>query len=312
MVDAPQHEIVLTGIDASNPLAFLAALGTLRGLTLARRDIPTLMGWRLHEGAWRPVLRSESIDAQSIADILIECCRGASGHPTLNYRNNIAVPRNEWREHVLNLVRHSDPNEATSFAAAFASDAIFDDSGMVADTALRTMSGAGHQHFVKTMRELLCSVNESHIHRTLFATWDYDDPLQGLSLRLDPRDDKRYGMQWNDPSGDPTRNKRGSMHGANALAVLGIPMLKVAPVRGKLHTTGFRGQTSRDCSWTWPVWTSFINCDVVSSLLSLEILQSVVANDMHEELRERAVAAVYRSQRITTGKFRNFTFAQLV
>jgi len=33
--DRPQKSLILTGLDGANPLAYLAALGTLRGLTLA-------------------------------------------------------------------------------------------------------------------------------------------------------------------------------------------------------------------------------------------------------------------------------------
>jgi hypothetical protein len=170
------------------------------------------------------------------------------------------------------------------------------------------MSGAGHQHFLKTMRDVLGAATDRQLHDALFMPWRYEDPLKGLSLRFDPMDDKRYALQWGDPSGDPTRNKRGNMLGANALAVLGIPLVIVAPVRGELRTTGFQGQRSSDCYLRWPIWDGYLNLDVVASLLTLADLQ--LGEPPRSRLALTGISEVYQCRRITSGKFRNFTPAQ--
>ena len=50
--------LTLTGLDGSNPLAFLAALGVLRTLSLAWPGQEVNMYWAQCSGAWRPVVRT--------------------------------------------------------------------------------------------------------------------------------------------------------------------------------------------------------------------------------------------------------------
>ena len=303
------HEIVLTGLDGSNPLAFLAALGTLRSLTFVWPHRDVKMAWRQKRGAWRPVIQSLTASDDDMVAALHERCRITRDHPTLSIADNLAIDVKTFREHLCEQTQSSN-TEATAFAAAFGCDAIYDDKRVICDTSLRTMSGAGHQHFLKTMRDVLQGVTKEQIHKALFHPWRYDDPLKGLSLRFDPMDEKRYALRWDDPSGDSTRNSCGNMLGANALAILGIPFLVVAPVRGELHTTGFRGQLSRDCHWSWPIWDAFVSRDTIASALAIAQLHD---NEVpRSQLMQQGIMEVYRSQRITTGKFRNFAPAEPV
>ena len=52
------NQFQLTGLDGSNPLGFLAALGTLVALDHQTSELETRprLGWRL-AGVWRPVSR---------------------------------------------------------------------------------------------------------------------------------------------------------------------------------------------------------------------------------------------------------------
>jgi hypothetical protein len=49
--------LLLYGLDGSNPLAFLAALGTLRSLSLLWPEERVRLAWKIHEGAFRPMLQ---------------------------------------------------------------------------------------------------------------------------------------------------------------------------------------------------------------------------------------------------------------
>lgn len=124
------------------------------------------------------------------------------------------------------------------------------------------------------------------------------------TLRWDPADDSRYALRWRDPSGDPARKKRGGMLGANRLAIEGLPLVTCAPVGSSLRTTGFTGSAARNTFWTWPIWTYPAGLDVCRSLLAHSALRDAAADA--DELRALGVAAAFRSQRITVGKFRNF------
>jgi len=64
--------ILLRGLDGSNPLAFLAALGTLRTLTLALPDERVRMSWEQHDGAWRPRVHSTIASSDDIAAAIVD------------------------------------------------------------------------------------------------------------------------------------------------------------------------------------------------------------------------------------------------
>jgi hypothetical protein len=174
----------------------------------------------------------------------------------------------------------------------------------VKDTAFRTMSGAGHQHFLKFMAELARVTTAPQLEAALFAAWRYKE--QKLSMRWDPGDDRRYALRWDDPSGDVILTVRG----ANRLAIEGLPLFPVAPVGGGLETTGFGSPIGRAVYWTWPIWEPPLPLDTVRSVLALDTLQD--ARPDRRELAARGIAEVFRCERITIGKFRNFTPAQAV
>jgi CRISPR-associated endonuclease/helicase Cas3 len=52
----PSHRVHLDALNGANPLAFLAALGTLRLLTRVLPDFGPRLSWGQRLGAWRPVL----------------------------------------------------------------------------------------------------------------------------------------------------------------------------------------------------------------------------------------------------------------
>lgn len=84
----------------------------------------------------------------------------------------------------------------------------------------------------------------------------------------------------------------------------------MAPGEHKLHTTGFserRGEGDNGVRFTWPIWDASLDVDVVRSLLGLAEIQEPRPD--RDALAARGVVEVYRSQRITVDKYRNFTSA---
>jgi hypothetical protein len=160
------------------------------------------------------------------------------------------------------------------------------------------------------MRHVLRTVTAEHVHRALFAPWTYGDPIENSTLRWDPSDDVQYALRWRNPSGDPERRKRGSMLGANALAIHALPLFPTAPVGRRLETVGF---TRRDqaVTWTWPIWEPPAPLSVVRSVLAIADIQ-VRSLDAatRAALACRGVREIFRSRRVTRGKFRNFTPAE--
>ncbi|HEX7114952.1 MAG TPA: hypothetical protein VF193_07455 [Steroidobacter sp.] len=299
--------VVLEGIDGSNPLGFLAAVGTLRSMSLAQPDWMPRLFW-LRADAWRPVLAFERNRSRTdVVSALALFLRNPPGREAFRLGNNLNIPRAEFRKAAQVAVAGATAENRAwaDFLCAFASDGIANDKGLIEDTALRTMSGSGHQHFLGFIRTLIKDVTAEHIEKALFAQWKYDDRVENHTMRWDPLDDIRYALRWRNPSGDPARKERGSMWGANRLAIEAMPLIGTIPENGTLKTTGFSGTGSRSTFWTWPIWSVPASPDVVRSVLALRELQSKLVK--RSVLERMGVAEVYRSQRITVGKYRNFT-----
>ena len=306
--------LVLRGIDASNPLAFMAAVGTLRVLTLAIPDANVRMGWRQDMGAWRPaVSASESLDPETIIDRLSHQLGTMRNHQAFARWDNLGVPPDAFRGYAVQATAAAtrDNRVWADYVAAFGCEAITSRDStktlVVDDTAFRTMSGAGHQDFIGFMRNIVAITEREHLRKALFSEWEYDDPVTNSTLRWDPTDDIRHALQWRNPSGDPTRKSRGTMLGANRLGLEALPMFPAVPVGSRLDTTAFSGSGRRGTFFTWPIWECPIGVDVCRSVLATDGLQRDTVNPT---LRNRGIVAVFRSQRITEGKYRNFTPAR--
>ena len=65
----PEDDLLLNGLDGTNPLGFLAALGVLQTLTTAH-VAKVAMSWSYHESSWAPVLHGVGRDRKRIASTL--------------------------------------------------------------------------------------------------------------------------------------------------------------------------------------------------------------------------------------------------
>lgn len=296
--------LLLNGLDGSNPLGFLAAVGVLRVLTKADSQLDWRVLWRMYEGHWSPALLGDTtLTADRLIDLLMPALTEMKGDDAFGFADDLTVSCEEFRK-----VAHSACNAAditdrhyADFIAAFGCDSlpISVKDSRIQDTALRTMSGAGHQHFIGSMRELAEKTNSDHLRVSLFKPWQYADPKP--SLRWDPLDDRRYALRWKEPSGDPVR----TMRGANRLAVEALPLFPTAPGERDLHTTGFSQRRGDGVLFTWPIWGVPLNIDTVRSLFGLAELQK--SQPDRKSLFARGVVEIYRSRRITRDKYRNFT-----
>jgi hypothetical protein len=218
------------------------------------------------------------------------------------------IPAADYRAYAFDAIeRLFDQNQSdhrpAEWAAALACDQITKEKDHVEDTAFRTMSGQGHQRFLKQMHLLQQSVEAKHIAEALFE-WRYQDKRR--SLRFEPFEDRRHALRWKSPAEDTIK----TVWGANRLAAEGLPLYPVFPVHGELRTVGFRGFSKDNTFWTWPLWNGFLNVSVVRSILALPALQA--EQPSRDELSPLGIVEVYRTQRINVGKFRAFTPAQAI
>ena len=162
------------------------------------------------------------------------------------------------------------------------------------DTALRTMSGAGHQHFLGFARYLAENARPEELPGCLFRAWRYEN--EGYSLRWDAADYRPHALRGLDPSKD----KLQSVWWANRLAFASLPLLPCYPGRRRAVTAGF--DEKRNETFLYPVWRAPLNVDVVRTLIPM-------AREFKgkEQCRQRGIEAIYEAARFTEGKFRNFS-----
>jgi hypothetical protein len=300
------HEIRLNGIDGGNLLGFMAALGTLRLLAADAGEVR--MKWQESAGrGWVPaVVHPQIATGQELTDLIARrVCGSETCSPAWDIGNDLTLGRGDFGARLGAAAADSEPGrrDVVDFLAAFGSEAVGagPKKDLMSDTEFRTMSGAGHQHFLGFMRELAASAGSEHIRRTLFESWDYADDRP--SLRWDPADYRPHALRSEDPSGDPIK----TMRGANRLAIEALPLFPTVPVGRKLRTVGFQDRDG-ETEFTWPMWTESLSLETVSSLLASGEIQCDAPE--RASLTRRGVGQVFRAKRFTEGKYRNFSPAR--
>jgi CRISPR-associated endonuclease/helicase Cas3 len=187
--------------------------------------------------------------------------------------------------------------------ASFASEACLKNSKegdvRVKPTPFCFISGSGHQNFLDTVRQLMQHASAESICAVLFDRWTYDD--EGLSLRWDPMEARRYALTDRDPSGMAVQ----TVWMANLLAYRSLSAFPSAPSRNGLKSTGWTSYRSGKVeSFTWPLWEDLLDPDSVRSLLLLREL--TVESPSRTVLRSLGVSAVFRSDRLKVGTGGNF------
>ncbi|HJT75603.1 MAG TPA: CRISPR-associated endonuclease Cas3'', partial [Gemmataceae bacterium] len=310
------HELPLTGLEGSNPLGFLAAVGILRCLTdlAKRRDRPAWLdgdvrlSWG-HPGApFGAVLHLPgSPTPEAVAAILAgRLERNLASHPAA-----LAVALAEGKdanagERFQETCRTVTPDRLNSvgWAVAHYSELVPEEGSQLRIVRSDNLRG--------NVQAILERTNAEHIRRAVFARWDYGDALDNQSLHWEPSEDRRHAYQWHQPNGDPTKKRRGGMLGANRLALEAWPLFLSVPrgSAGRLQTRGFKGSGAKDTFWTWPLWSCPFGLDAAVSLLGLPELQE--CKPRPDALRAYRVFAAFRSQRILVKKTPNLTPAVAV
>ncbi|MGA2742658.1 MAG: hypothetical protein ABSG65_35120 [Bryobacteraceae bacterium] len=294
------HEIELIGLDGSNLLAYLAALGTLRVLTLAGSGGNVRMSWVDHQG-WHPVVHHNiARKAEELLAILEKrICGEESINAAWKIGEDLTLSCSDFGGHMREAAMAATitRRETVDFLSAFGSDVYGAGSKkeLMSDTEFRTMSGAGHQHFLGFMTKLAKATNFGHLRRALFQEWDYAD--DGPSLRWDPADYRPHALRAVDPSKDPIK----TMRGANRLAIEALPLFPTAPQARRIRTVAFNDGDA-GTGITWPIWDDRLELGTVASLLAASEIQNSASGD---SLRP-GIRQIFRAGRFTDGKYRNF------
>lgn len=311
----------LTGLEPDNLLAFLALLGLLRALSVARPAWCARVHWDTGRPPIRPVLSLlQPATAATVAKSAATGCDVlARAHEFAGWKTP-AMPRTDARRLLQSAVSAGPAgrNRADVLAALFSDIAAKDE--VVVPTPFCLLFGQGHQYFLDRFSAVAKQASVPRVgngsqtrssspgntmERALFHVWERIDPTPGF--RWDPAEDRRYALRFTDPSKDAAT----TVHGANRLAAIGLPALATCPAtvgsRVRLLTMAVRQSNGRDTEVTWPIWTRPASLQAIRALLTHP--QLGLDEPDTTRLQALGIHELRRAKRVSTGKFLNFTRA---
>jgi hypothetical protein len=281
------HAIRLTGLDAQDPLAYLASLGCLLAVSdrCRRAGLAAPAMYFELAGVPTPLLCGPFPDEEALLDMLVadlEAVAGRDGSPrdrflTFHYDDegspvrDLKPPLGEFRRFAQSLIEVSsrDDRRTIDWAAATLTDAAADRSKINAKPFALHFT-AGQQRFLTVALELLDGagpkaasrpVDRDDLRAAVFGPWPNDRDLKVFSWS--PTQERAYALRAADPSTD----KKLGTPGADWLALRGIALLSSAPVGTKIETSGVRGKWKTGGTFSYPIWPTPLDEDAVRALL---------------------------------------------
>jgi hypothetical protein len=301
------QSLILNGIDGSNPLGFLSALGSI---LIARHFCPNVrLSWKKENCFWRPVIWEYQSRKEDFTKEMYQSLQSTSSDPFL-IDKKLPFSSELFRSSLLVSKKNAAPGKRREIdlLAGLGSEIHFDKNGLFKDTAFRMIrsgdsAGQGLPAYALAIRK---NINIDGLYRTLFKNWDYSD--DEYNLRWDPLEDQRYALRWYNPEFETNKKYAPrTMRGANVLSLEALAFFPVQPLSsGEIATTCFSRFHGRDF-FTWPIWERPISSEVIKSLLSL--------SDIHkneypsrQRLARLGIIDIFRCERIAPNKYyKNFS-----
>lgn len=309
------NEFELGGLDGQNPLAVFAALGLLRVLDAhARRERlerPRL--WFVDAGAPIARVRADLEDVERLVELVLADARARAEDPVLSLRyddQGVAVERGAdgtgdlkpaptTAKQLLEQVAQGPRDHADTAAACF-SELVQDNNGNTKPTAFHFT--AGQQAFLEMVEDLRAGIGDADVREALFGPWI--GASQAPSLSWDATVARQYALR----AGNPSKEKRGSVPGANWLAVLGLACFPVNVRNDRLVTSCVEGGW-KDAVFTWPIWSSPASYPSVGALMRIDTADLQASERAALGLRHVFASRILRSDQ---GGYGSFTPATVV
>ena len=120
---------------------------------------------------------------------------------------------------------------------------------------------AGQQKFLSVVNQIISEATESDVRSGLLGPWDYKSELP--SLGWDVADDNMHALRARDPSSE----KKLTNPGPEALAILGLSTHNVFAGKDRTITRGCSGSWKHGI-YSWPIWNRPATFYSVKSLLA--------------------------------------------
>lgn len=310
-----ERALLLTGMDAQNPLGFLAPLGLLRVLDddARRGGHPRPRLSFIDDGCPVPKLWTE-LSVEDVVQLVLDDAAAQAENPALQLAYNEAgeamppgglkairdlKPLPGLARTFLEMCAKTD-SRAARLSAGWFSELVQDNNGNTKPTAFHFT--AGQQAFLAMVEELRRGITVADVREALLGPWLNLSTLPSLSW--DASVARLYALR----AGDPSKEKRGSIPAANWLGVIALELFPVVARYGRLETARIEGGW-KDSTFTWPLW---------EVPLSVTTIAGVLRTDTSKwSPRQRAAAgitAMFRSRitRSDQGGYGSFSPAEFV
>ncbi len=293
------RRLVLTGLDGSSPLGFMAAVGLLR---IVHRQANSVRLGFLSDGTFRPVLDRVDLDVARV--VTDDASQGSGTRPwSLQYDKqekrgtkvvaDLKAPPDVFTRFLEYAVDQwvDGADEASAYAAAFGTSVAVDGKGNTKPTAFHFT--AANQQFLGTLEAIRSSIT---LEWTTCSLFEEHANRPGANLRWDPAAERNWALMAGNPNDEGTQ--------VNAplewLAFRALPLFPCVPQGTRVITTGVSGRGD-SMRFSWPLWSPPASKETVQSLLQMPW------GNGQPEARQRGVFAVCRSPiRRTAQGFGNF------
>ena len=303
------NELKLTGLVPENPMAFLAAVGTVKAAAEAMPENEWRLAWQEADSPYTATLHTDFAGglnriANRLADYLAQ-----TDNPWLTLERNLKGSAAEYMaaQRLATDRRTCDYMAALGFAG--------DDAERLYQTPFRLVSGSGHQHFLPSIAGIIRDTSADMIYRSLFGDWERRE--KGFDLRWDPAGREPYALRWDNPQ------NKGAVRegGASRLAIEALTLYPVAwPFIGSAPDIMTPGWLDRK-TFFYPLWDMPLTLDGIGSLIRLSDVRLVTHGatgwdgeaTAHERLRAYSIRQVMAAQVESPSKYyRNFGWASPV
>ena len=252
----------LPGLEGTNPLGFLAALGVQTAF--AGEDEQPCLRWS--EDVTPHAVVSHGYSVERIVEQALAVAARWKDSPALNpvRPDGAQMPKGDELklspDDITAYLRRRGPVEAGGdLAAALLAEDSLDNQGVAKPSDLYFT--AGQMKFLGMARTILSEVGREEMVEGLVGPWNYASHRP--SLGWDVVDDRVYALRANNPAPD----KKLTNPGAETLAILGLSRHPVFAGRERTLTQGCTG-TWKSGYYSWPLWRKAATPNAVKSLLA--------------------------------------------
>ena len=280
---AESRAIELAGIDGRNPLAFLAALGALRLLSMNSVLEPRLSWGMAGNAVPHPRIQGRGLDTkEDLLERLVEAHVNRDLEAEFGWGADVMKVD---RDRVRGLTSVGETGLTQEILHSLVAELPLRQSGDAPYTPFRLLPRVGRSRLLQASLKVSTVVSPHDFHHALFEHWRYRKSPGSNSLRLDPGarlSARAYAAEA------PTNFGPLGVPGAIALGVVGLTFFPLQPMRRDATCRGFaagRGQ------FHWPIWSDPLSLLAARLLLGLPELY-VAQPDPHTLARHGVTARV--------------------